>query len=135
CCGTHAGHVSRLAEAARAMAPRRSRPPARSSLSGIDALDVADDVRPVIVGERTNVLGSKKFRDLIAAGKVEDAAEVARAQVKRGAHVIDISLQQTDRDEVTDLRAFMEVVVKKVRVPLMIDSTNEKAVEIALTYS
>ena len=98
-------------------------------------MEIADDVRPVIVGERTNVLGSKKFRDLVAQEKWDEAAEVARAQVKRGAHVVDVSTQQTDRDEVADLRHFLEVLIKKVRVPLMIDSTNEKAVEAALTYS
>ncbi|HYZ90053.1 MAG TPA: vitamin B12 dependent-methionine synthase activation domain-containing protein, partial [Myxococcales bacterium] len=107
----------------------------RSALSGVDALEIADDVRPVIVGERTNVLGSKKFRDLIAQEKWDEAAEVARAQVKRGAHVVDVSTQQTDRDEIADLRRFLEVLIKKVRVPLMIDSTNEKAVEAALTYA
>src|SRR5207253_2341331 len=54
---------------------------------------------------------------------------------KRGAHVIDVSVQQTDRDEVADMRRFLEVLIKKVRAPLMIDSTNEKAVELALTFS
>jgi 5-methyltetrahydrofolate--homocysteine methyltransferase len=49
--------------------------------------------------------------------------------------VIDVSTQQTDRDELDDLRRFLEVLIKKIRVPLMIDSTNEKAVEAALTYS
>jgi 5-methyltetrahydrofolate--homocysteine methyltransferase len=89
----------------------------------------------VIVGERTNVLGSKKFRDLVAQEKWEEAAEIARAQVKRGAHLVDVSTQQTDRDEVADLRGFLEVLIKKIRVPLMIDSTNDKAVETGLTYS
>src|SRR5947209_18753123 len=135
CCGTHRGHIARLAEIAPRLKPRAVPSRRRSALSGIDALEIADDVRPVIVGERTNVLGSKKFRDLIAQEKWDEAAEVARAQVKRGAHLVDVSTQQTDRDEVADLRRFLEVVIKKVRVPLMIDSTNEKAVDIALTYS
>jgi 5-methyltetrahydrofolate--homocysteine methyltransferase len=72
---------------------------------------------------------------LIAQEKWDDAAEIARAQVKRGAHVIDVSTQQTDRDEVQDLRRFLEVLIKKIRAPLMIDSTNEKAIASALTYS
>jgi len=135
CCGTHRGHIARLAEIAPRLTPRPIPTRRRSSLSGVDPLEVGDDVRPVIVGERTNVLGSKKFRDLIALEKWDEAAEIARAQVKRGAHLVDVSAQQTDRDEVADLRRFLEVLIKKVRVPLMIDSTNEKAIEVGLTYS
>jgi len=135
CCGTHRGHIEKLAEMARRLKPRAVATRRRSALSGVDALEIGDDVRPVVVGERTNVLGSKKFRDLIALEKWDEAAEVGRAQVKRGAHIVDVSTQQTDRDEVADLRRFFEVLIKKIRVPLMIDSTNEKAVEVALTYS
>ena len=135
CCGTHRGHIARLAEVARRLAPRPIPTRRRSALSGVDPLEIGDDVRPVIVGERTNVLGSKKFRDLIALEKWDEAAEIARAQVKRGAHLVDVSTQQTDRDELPDLRRFLEVLIKKVRVPLMIDSTSEKAVEVGLTYS
>ncbi len=135
CCGTHAGHIEKLAEVAARLKPRVIPQVRRNTLSGIDALEITDDLRPLIVGERTNVLGSKKFRDLIGAEKFEEAAEVARAQVKRGAHIIDVSVQQTDRDEVADLRRFLEVAIKKIRAPLMIDSTNAEAIEIALTYS
>jgi 5-methyltetrahydrofolate--homocysteine methyltransferase len=135
CCGTHRGHIEKLAEIAPRLAPRAIPTRRRSALSGVDPLEIGDEVRPVIVGERTNVLGSKKFRDLVAQEKWEEAAEIARAQVKRGAHLVDVSTQQTDRDEVADLRGFLEVLIKKIRVPLMIDSTNDKAVETGLTYS
>ena len=57
-------------------------------------------MRPIMVGERTNVIGSRKFKRLITEGKFEEAAEIARAQVKRGAHVIDICLADPDRDEI-----------------------------------
>ncbi len=91
----------------------------------MDYLEVEDE-RPVIVGERTNVIGSKKFKELIVAGRLDDASEIARAQVKRGAQVIDMCLANPDRDELEDMRRFLEVV-KKVRVPLMIDSTDESS--------
>jgi len=135
CCGTHTGHVRAIAQAVKGLSPRRQVPPSRSTLSGVDFLEVRDEERPVIVGERTNVIGSKKFKELIVAGQLEDASEIARAQVKRGAQVIDVCLANPDRDELDDMRRFLDVVVKKVRVPLMIDSTDERVIEMALTYS
>ncbi len=134
CCGTHKGHIAALSELAAKIGPRKSRGPRRSSLSGVDFLEVVPENRPILVGERANVLGSKKFRDLINAEKFDEASEVARAQVKKGAQVIDVSTQQTDRDEVADLRRFLEKVIQKIRAPLMIDSTNEKAIAEALTF-
>ncbi|AKF80427.1 5-methyltetrahydrofolate--homocysteine methyltransferase [Myxococcus fulvus 124B02] len=135
CCGTTEAHIRAVSQAVKGLKPRTKVPKQRSTLSGVDYLEVTDDVRPVIVGERTNVIGSKKFKELIVAGQVEDASEIARAQVKRGAQVIDICLANPDRDELEDMRQFLEVVVKKVRVPLMIDSTDERVLEMALTYS
>jgi 5-methyltetrahydrofolate--homocysteine methyltransferase len=135
CCGTTAAHVKAISEAVAGLAPRRSRAAPRSSLSGVDYLEVNEDVRPVIVGERTNVIGSRKFKQLIVAEKWEDASEIARAQVKRAAQVIDVCLANPDREELADVRRFLEVVVKKVRVPLMIDSTDDKVIALALTYS
>ncbi|HVE83125.1 MAG TPA: methionine synthase [Myxococcales bacterium] len=135
CCGTHAGHVAALVEMVRGLPPRRASPPRKSTLSGVDYLEVLPENRPAIVGERTNVIGSRKFKELIVAEKYEDAAEIARAQVKRAAQVIDICLANPDRDELSDMRRFLEVVIKKVRVPLMIDSTDAKVIAAALTYS
>jgi len=135
CCGTVAGHVTALAEAVKGLSPRRASPPRRSTLSGVDFLEVLPENRPCIVGERTNVIGSRKFKELIVGEKYEDAAEIARAQVKRGAQVIDVCLANPDRDELTDMRRFLEVVGKKVRVPLMIDSTDHQVIDVALTYS
>ncbi|MGZ6069834.1 MAG: methionine synthase [Myxococcaceae bacterium] len=134
CCGTTAEHVRAIAEAVRGLAPRSARPRRASRLSGVDYLEVGDDVRPVIVGERTNVIGSRKFKDLIVAEQWEDASEVARAQVKRGAQVIDICLANPDREELRDMERFLAAVIKKIRAPLMIDSTDDRVVERALTY-
>lgn len=135
CCGTHAGHIETMAKAVQGLKPRAGSPRPRASLSGVDYLEVTDEQRPLIVGERTNVIGSKKFKELIVAGQFDDASEIARAQVKRGAQVIDICLANPDRDELEDMRNFLEAVIKKVRVPLMIDSTDERVIEMALTYS
>src|SRR5207245_2311927 len=105
------------------------------SLPALAPLHVEADSRPVIVGERTNVIGSKKFRDLISAGQYEPAAEIGRAQVKGGAQVIDICLANPDRDEYQDMARFLAFVAGKVRVPLMIDSTDARVIELALKHS
>uniref|UniRef100_C5D740 Methionine synthase n=1 Tax=Geobacillus sp. (strain WCH70) TaxID=471223 RepID=C5D740_GEOSW len=136
CCGTTPEHIRAIAEAVRDIPPR---PIPKSfdvhAVSGIDPLIYDETMRPLFVGERTNVIGSRKFKRLIAEGKYEEAAEIARAQVKNGAHVIDICLADPDRNEQEDMEKFIQQVVKKVKVPLVIDSTDERVIERALTYS
>lgn len=134
CCGTHAGHIEELSKLAAKHKPRVLPEVHKSFLSGVDYLEITPDLRPVIVGERTNVIGSRKFKRLIVEEKFEEAAEIARAQVKSGAHIIDVCLANPDRDEISDMKNFMEIVIKKVRAPFMIDSTDEKVLEVALTY-
>ena len=114
--------------------PRIPTPPQRSFLSGVDYLEITDEMCPIIVGERSNVIGSKKFKTLICQEKFEEASEVARAQIKNGAQILDICLANPDRNELEDMRNFLEVAVKKVRTPLMINSTDAQVIELALTY-
>jgi 5-methyltetrahydrofolate--homocysteine methyltransferase len=132
CCGTTPEHIRALARMAEGKQPRKHSSLRRSVVSGIEALVIDENTRPVIVGERTNVLGSRKFKRLIAQGKLEEAAEIGRLQVRRGAHVLDVCLQDPDRNEIADLTGFLELEVKKVKVPLMIDSTDAVAIEEAL---
>ena len=135
CCGTHAGHIQELASLAKKGKPRTIVPATRSLLSGVDFLEITDEMRPVIVGERTNVIGSSKFKKMICEEKWEEASDIARSQIKGGAHILDVCLANPDRDELEDMKRFLEVTVKKVRVPLMIDSTDEKVIAVSLTYS
>ncbi|MBI0577493.1 methionine synthase [Neobacillus cucumis] len=136
CCGTTPEHIQAIAEAMKNYQPRELKSSSVHMVSGIDPF-IYDDptLRPIMVGERTNVIGSRKFKRLITEGKFEEASEVARAQVKGGAHVIDICLADPDRDEIVDMEKFIKEVVKKVKVPLVIDSTDEKVIERALKYS
>ncbi|RTQ93875.1 methionine synthase [Lysinibacillus telephonicus] len=136
CCGTTPDHIKAIREAVDGYAPRALPEQTHGhAVSGIDPLLYDDSMRPLFIGERTNVIGSRKFKQLIIDGKFEEAAEIARAQVKNGAHVIDICLANPDRDELEDMRNFMQEVVKKVKVPLVIDSTDERVIEEALKYS
>lgn len=136
CCGTTPEHIRALSEVVKEFPPRKPNVSHPHAVSGIEAFIYEDeDRRPILVGERTNVIGSRKFKRLIAENKIEEASEIARAQVKNGAQVIDICLADPDREEVEDMNVFIQEVVKKVKVPLVIDSTDEKVLEAALKFS
>ncbi|HWN91979.1 MAG TPA: methionine synthase, partial [Verrucomicrobiae bacterium] len=132
CCGTTPAHITALSRVIGDHAPRRPVASRAAAVSGIEALYPTDDNRPVLVGERTNVIGSRKFKDLIVEDKFEEGSEVGRAQVKGGAQVLDVCLANPDRDETADMDRFMEQVTRKVKVPLMIDSTDAVVIERAL---
>ncbi|MGQ8873089.1 methionine synthase [Paenibacillus sp. TSA_86.1] len=135
CCGTTPAHIRAMRDTLAKYPPRElngTHPPA---LSGIEPVYVEQDNRPYMVGERTNVLGSRKFKRLIVEGKYEEASEIARAQVKNGAHIVDVCVQDPDREETEDMIKFLELVVKKVKVPLMIDTTDAAVIDTALQYS
>jgi len=135
CCGTTPAHIRALAAAAQGQKPRRVPIHNKTLVSGVEMLEINEDNRPVLVGERTNVLGSRRFKRLVAEGKFEAAAEIARAQVKGGAQVIDVCLQDPDREEAADADAFLERATKMVKVPLMIDSTDWRVMELGLKWS
>ncbi len=136
CCGTTPAHIKALSKAMKNYQPRDLQVNETHMVSGIEPF-IYDDptLRPIMVGERTNVIGSRKFKRLIAEGEFEEAAEIARAQVKGGAHVLDVCLADPDRDELSDMEAFMKEAVKKVKIPFVIDSTDEDVIELALKYS
>ncbi|MBU2591219.1 MAG: methionine synthase [Nitrospinota bacterium] len=134
CCGTTPAHIALLSQTAGKYKPREVSTKKGFYLSGIDFLEVTEDSRPLIVGERANVIGSRKFKRLIAEEQFEEASEVAVGQVKKGAHVIDICLGNPDRDEVADMKSFMPYIIKRVKVPLMLDSTNPKVIEEGLKW-
>ena len=134
CCGTTPEHIRNIAQMAEPHAPRRHAPARVAKFTGIDVAEASDDNRPLLIGERTNVVGSRRFKRLITGEKFEQAAEIARAQVKNGAQIIDVNLENPDRDELSDIDSFYSLLIHKVKAPLMIDSTDPAAVERALTY-
>lgn len=135
CCGTTPDHIRALHETMKNFSPRPMNGIHPPAVSGIETVYIEPENRPIMVGERTNISGSRKFKRLIKEGLFEEASEVARAQVKNGAHVIDINLQDTEIDEAYAMESFLKLVVKKVKVPLMIDSTYDHIIELGLKYS
>jgi 5-methyltetrahydrofolate--homocysteine methyltransferase len=132
CCGTVPEHIRLLSERVSGAKPRTLVESHETRVSGIEALVIDQDTRPVIIGERTNVLGSRRFRRLIAQGSFEEASEVGRRQVRNGAHVLDVCLQDPDRDELTDVVQFLDHLTRKVKTPIMVDSTDARVIEESL---
>ena len=132
CCGTLPAHTQAFAEIAAKGTPRSVKPVRISVLSGVEFFEVNEDVRPVIVGERTNVIGSRKFKKLICDEAYEAAAEIGRKQVRNGAQILDVCLANPDRNELQDTERFLECLNRMVKVPLMIDSTDPEVIEAAL---
>src|SRR5215467_2592015 len=135
CCGTTPAHIQAIAQMAQGKPPRTLKAPThRAWYSGIELVEADESNRPLIVGERTNVIGSRLFKNQVAEEKWEEATEIARWQVKNGAHIVDVCLQSTDRDEMKDIDPFYSKLINKIKAPIMIDTTDPKAVELALTY-
>ena len=135
CCGTTEQHIRAIAQMAEGKKTRvRPAESHRAVYSGIEAIEAEDSTRPLLVGERTNVIGSRLFKNLVAEEKWEEASEIARRQVRGGAQVVDVCLQSTERDEKKDIPPFYEKLIRKVKAPLMLDTTDATAIELALTY-
>lgn len=135
CCGTTPAHIRAMADTMAKYAPRAKLGEHPDAVSGIDTVFIEADNRPIMIGERTNISGSRKFKRLIKEEKFDEASEIARSQVKGGAHVIDINLQDTDIDEEYAVHQFLPQVVKKIKAPLMLDSTYDHIIELGLKYS
>jgi 5-methyltetrahydrofolate--homocysteine methyltransferase len=135
CCGTTEQHIRAIAQMVQGKKPRtRPAETHRAIYTGIEAIEAEESTRPLLVGERTNVIGSRLFKNLVTEEKWEEASEIARRQVRGGAQVIDVCLQSTERDERKDIPLFYEKLIRKVKPPIMIDTTDPAAIELALTY-
>ena len=134
CCGTTPEFIKKIKEKAEKYEPREvDKNKNENALSGLISLEVPKD-RPIYVGERTNVIGSRIFKNLIASEQFDEATEIARLQIKGDADVIDICLANPDRDELSDMKNFLEQVAKFAKIPIMLDSTDIKVIEEGLKY-
>ncbi len=134
CCGTTPEYIRAIRQTLGDLPPRpkpQLRPAAR--LSGIEVLQLDDpNSGLMIVGERTNVIGSRAFKRLIREGDFEQASEIARRQVRSGAHLVDICTADPDGNELESMKSLISLVTRKVKVPIMIDSTDPVVIEEAL---
>ncbi|MGV8039277.1 MAG: homocysteine S-methyltransferase family protein [Thermoanaerobaculaceae bacterium] len=132
CCGTGVGHVMALRAVADRHPPRTPAPAQPARLAGGEAVEIRQAPAPLLIGERTNALGSKKFRELTRAGRYAEAAEIGRRQVRGGAHVLDVCLADPEADEGELTEGTLLALRRAVRVPLVVDSTDPAVIARAL---
>jgi len=135
CCGTTPEHIRRLVREIehRGIAPReRSARPAPALSSLYEQVEARQEIPPLLIGERMNANGSRKFKKLLLANDYEGCAGVGVEQERSGAHLLDLCVTFTGRDERADLERLIPLLNKSVRTPLAIDTTNPDSVEAAL---
>jgi len=133
CCGTTAEHIRQLVQALAGLSPLLRHVEYTSSVASLySSVPLSIDNPPVIVGERTNANGSKKFRELLQAEDWEGIVTMGKEQVKEGAHILDVCVAYVGRDEVQDMHEVIKRFNTQVTIPLMIDSTEWQAIEEAL---
>ena len=136
CCGTAPEHIEAFAEVAAQHAPRTI--PDRTPylrLSGLEPLEMNETVGFVNIGERTNVMGSRRFKRLIKNDEYEEALSVARQQVENGAQMIDVNMDEGMIDSAAAMKRFLQLVAAEpdiARVPIVVDSSKWEVIETGL---
>ncbi|MGW5410816.1 methionine synthase [Actinomadura geliboluensis] len=136
CCGTGPAHIAKIAEAVRGLAPREVARPAKASrFSGLEPFEIGADTGFIMIGERTNVTGSKRFRKLIEAGDHQAAVDVALEQVRGGANLLDVNMDADLLDSEREMTTFLNLIATEpevARIPIMVDSSRWSVLEAGL---
>jgi len=136
CCGTTPAHIKAIAHAVNKLPPRhRPHVETLTRLSGLEPLTIRPDSNFTMIGERTNVTGSKKFARLVKDNKFEEALSVARGQVESGANVLDVNFDEALLDGEAVMTKFLNLLAAEpdiARVPIMVDSSKWSVIEAGL---
>ncbi|KHO24411.1 methionine synthase [Mycolicibacterium setense] len=136
CCGTAPAHIAEIAKVVEGVPPRKvPEIEIATRLAGLESLNITEDSLFVNIGERTNITGSARFRNLIKAEDYDTALSVALQQVEVGAQVIDINMDEGMIDGVAAMDRFTKLIASEPdisRVPVMIDSSKFEVIEAGL---
>ena len=136
CCGTTPEHVRAIAEAVEGLAPRDLPGPRQvTRLSGLEPFTFTGDTNFVMIGERTNVTGSARFRKLIEAGDFQGAVDVALEQVRGGANILDVNMDADLLESDQAMTTFLNLIATEpevARIPIMVDSSRWSVIEAGL---
>jgi 5-methyltetrahydrofolate--homocysteine methyltransferase len=135
CCGTTPAHLAMVVDALRDTRPAPRSPALDPAVASIYSPTLYHQDRSVLlVGERTNANGSKKFRDAMLDGDWDTCVAMARDQIQEGAHVLDVCVDYTGADGVADMDALMSRLATQSSVPIMVDTTETPVARAALTW-
>ncbi|MFJ1759890.1 methionine synthase [Amycolatopsis sp. NPDC088138] len=136
CCGTSPAHIKQIAAAAKGLTPREVPEPAsRTRFSGLEPFGIGADTGFVMIGERTNVTGSKRFRRLIESGDHQAAVDVALEQVRGGANLLDVNMDADLLESEEAMTTFLNLIATEpevARIPVMVDSSKWTVLEAGL---
>jgi 5-methyltetrahydrofolate--homocysteine methyltransferase len=136
CCGTTPEHIAKIASAVVDRKPRTlPRPEAGTRFSGLEPFRIGRDTGFVMIGERTNVTGSARFRRLIEGGKFQAAVDVALEQVRGGANLLDVNMDADLLDSEQAMTTFLNLIATEpevARIPIMVDSSRWSVLEAGL---
>ncbi|MCA9299189.1 MAG: dihydropteroate synthase, partial [Phycisphaerales bacterium] len=137
CCGTTPAHIEALASTLtdRTRRPREVTPLRASCTSLYGPVEYRQDTSFLIVGERLNASGSKKFRDLLEVEDWDGIVALAKGQLRDGSHVLDLNVDYAGRDNARDMAEIIRRIVRQVDAPLMLDSTQPSTIEIGLRHA
>jgi 5-methyltetrahydrofolate--homocysteine methyltransferase len=138
CCGTTPDHIRAIAESVAPLPPRplpADRGTTFTQFAGLETLTIRPDSNFILIGERTNVTGSKRFARLVTAGQFGEAAQVALDQVRGGANIIDVNMDEGMLDSEGAMTTFLNLIATEpeiARLPIMIDSSKWSVLEAGL---
>jgi 5-methyltetrahydrofolate--homocysteine methyltransferase len=133
CCGSNAEHVRAIVDAMRDLAPPDRRPRPEPGVSSLyQAVPFEQDASVLMIGERTNANGSKAFREAMLEGRFEDCVEIARAQTRDGAHMLDLCVDYVGRDGAADMAELAGRFATASTLPIMLDSTEPEVLRAGL---
>lgn len=136
CCGTTPEHIKKIAEIAGKYQARKIPELKRhTKLSGLESLTIRENSNFINIGERTNVAGSRKFARLIAEENFDEAVKIARKQIKGGAQIIDVCMDDAMLDAEKSMRQFLRHIASEPDIskcPVMIDSSKWEVIEAGL---
>ncbi len=136
CCGTGPDHIAAFADVLKSHNPHtKVYVPSRLRLSGTQPMELRPESNFLMIGERTNVTGSRKFARLIKEENYDEAIEIARQQVQNGANVIDVNMDEGLLDSEAEMTKFLRLIAGEgdiAAVPVMIDSSKWSVLEAGL---
>ena len=135
CCGVTGEHVRQVSEAVRELSPVERTPEVVPSISSVyQSVPFEQENAILNVGERTNANGSKAFREAMVEERYEDCVEIAKAQTREGAHMLDLCVDYVGRDGTYDMRELASRLATASTLPIMVDSTEPSVIEVGLEH-